>query len=200
VAKEGQERSFYVSKRPGGNRFDPLPVPDSDVGVLYLATSPDACVAETLLRWHDDIDAGAPIELERSRFEGKKIYRIEIKRNLNLVDCTGYGVAVLQQTLAASAPAGWKAEDIFQCSSSHYASTQLWAQWMRHQAPAADGLLWMSRQFNSERCVVLFADRCSADDLACDDKSHEGELTDRASPAYRRLESALDALGWTADL
>lgn len=200
VAKEGQELSFYVSKRPGGNRFDPLPAPDSGVGVLYMATSPDAAMAEALLRWHDDVEAGARVELERSRFESKKIYGVGLKRALNLVDCTGLGVAALQQTLAISAPPGWKAEDIFQCSSLHYASTQQWAQWMRHQVPAADGLLWMSRQFNSEKCIVLFGDRCDAADLTCDDGNHEGELTDPRSPAYRRLKAAIDALGWTADL
>jgi RES domain len=165
-----------------------------------MATSPDAAVAEALIRWHDDIDAGARIELERSRFQDKKIYRVGLNREMNLVDCTGFGVATLQQTLAASASSGWKAEDIFQCSSLHYTSTQQWAQWMRQQTPSADGLLWMSRQFNSEKCIVLFEDRCSATNLTCDDGSQEGEFTDNNSPAHRRLRTALDALGWTADL
>jgi len=200
VAKQGQQLSFYTSKKPGGNRFDPLPAPDTGVGVLYLATSPDAAVAEALLRWHDEVEVGTNIELERSRFENKKIYRMGLTRSLNLVDCTGLGVAILQQTIDASAPQGWRAEDIFQCSSAHYAQTQQWAGWFRAQEPDADGVQWMSRQFNSEKAIVLFGDRCSAADLTCDESHAEGLLTDRSSRAYRRVTDQVAALGWSVDL
>lgn len=46
-----------------------------------------------------------------------------------------------------------------------YLATAAWAQALHQQCPAIDGLVWMSRQRDRDRAVVLFGDRVRAGDL-----------------------------------
>jgi hypothetical protein len=52
------------------------------------------------------------------------------------------------------------ADDIFQCGAEEYPQTQRWAGWFRSQASRADGIVWVSHQYNLGQCLALFADRC----------------------------------------
>jgi hypothetical protein len=196
VYRGSEPLQFGVSTRAGGNRFDPLPTPWDTTRVLYAATSPEAAIAETLLRWHDDVGAGAHVELERSRFEDRYLTEVRVTRELNVIDLTGFGIAPVQATLDADR-GGHRAEDIFQCSSASYETTQAWGSWFRDQKPQADGLRWMSRQFNSAAAVVLFEDRCPIGTLETYGAAES--LVDRSTAANRMLREGLDALRWVAD-
>ncbi len=87
-----------------------------------------------------------------------------------MIDATGLGLAALEETVTAvlgrPEHVGWKdgpkpvADDIFQCGPEEYLETQRWAAWFSSQAPTADGIIWVSRQYNLGQCLVLFADRC----------------------------------------
>ena len=56
-----------------------------------------------------------------------------------------------------------RADSIFQCALTEYPTTQAWGTWFRSQCPDADGIEWISREFNRGRCIVLFSDRCESD-------------------------------------
>ena len=47
----------------GKNRFDPLDRPFETTRVLYGGTTLEVAIAETVLRWHDQMALGARIEL-----------------------------------------------------------------------------------------------------------------------------------------
>lgn len=196
VYRGSDPTQFSISTAPGGNRFDPLPSPWASTRVLYLATAPEAAIAETLLRWHDDLNAGAVVEIARAQIAGRSLIELTAQRALTLIDLTGYGLAAVQATVAAGGSAH-RAEGITQCSSASYGTTQGWGGWFRDQVPEADGFGWMSRQFNSARCVVLFEDRCDATQLKA--AGTPQDLLDVTTDAHRWLREGIAVLGWTAE-
>ncbi len=48
----------------------------------------------------------------------------------------------------------------------HYQRTARWAEYFHRCAPTADGLIWIARQFDTERAIVLFGDRVGPGFLA----------------------------------
>jgi len=162
-------------RNPKGNRFDPLASPWESTNVLYVATRLEAAIGEAIFRWHGQITLGDRVILsEATILEPRTVVRIKPKRTLTLIDATGLGlgridqvvsaVAQLPSNIAALADAPKPlADDIFQCSAAEYVSTQKWGAWFRSQSPDADGIMWVSRQFNVGSCIVLFEDRCGSD-------------------------------------
>lgn len=76
-------------------------------------------------------------------------------RDLTLVDLSTDGLhrlRVPKAELIGSAPID-------------YLATAAWAQALHRQSPEIDGLVWMSRQRDRDRAVVLFGDRVRAGDL-----------------------------------
>jgi hypothetical protein len=80
------------------------------------------------------------------------------------------------------------------CGRSPGAAIQAWGAWFRSQSPDADGIQWVSRQFNRGQCIVLFNDRCGSD------LEQVGDSVDLLAPG-RMEEQTLDRLlaqiGWT---
>lgn len=62
--------------------------------------------------------------------------------------------------MAASGRLGLRAANITD-TTAHYERTAAWAGAI-HAATDLHGLVWMSRQWNSKRCVALFEDRAPA--------------------------------------
>ena len=164
---------LVFSKSVLGNRFDPLPSPWDATEVLYCGSLIETAVAETVLRWHDQIEPGSQIILPQSLLTARHVARFVPRRPLTIIDATALGLARIREVVARvlSLPenverhesADALPEDIFQCGANDYVQTEQWGAWFRTQLPRADGLVWISRQFNLGRCLVLFADRCSED-------------------------------------
>ncbi len=164
-----KDAAEFGIRKAGGNRFDPLADPWRTTEVLYAGTSLEVAIAETILRWHGQIADGDPIVLSNAQLRERRVARIDPLVALDLIEASGLGLATLEQAVTEvvkSAPTSAAldppplADDIFQCGVEDYALTQRWGAWMRTQAPKADGITWVSRQFNRASCVVLFADRC----------------------------------------
>jgi hypothetical protein len=154
-----------------GNRFDPLPAPWAQTQVLYAGTSLETAIAETLLRWQGQIVPGERLTVSESALlKPRRVVRFVPMRPLTVIDATGLGLSRIEDAVArvvagakhAARTPGPKsiADDIFQCGPDEYALTQRWGAWFRSQCPDADGFVWVSRQFNVGRCLVLFDDRC----------------------------------------
>jgi hypothetical protein len=155
-----------------GTRFDPLPKPWETTKVLYGGTSLETAIAEVLCRWHGDLKLGARIILsERDQLAPRRVARFDSKRQLTVIDATGLGRAAIEDVISRvirqpKHTAIWSAaptpiaDDIFQCGADEYSLTQQWGAWFRSQCPDADGIQWVSRQFNVGSCLALFEDRC----------------------------------------
>lgn len=139
--------------------------------MLYAGASLPVAVAETVLRWHAQVEPGERMSLsESAHLRDRRVARFQTTRPLQLIEASGLAMAkveeVVSEVVRLPENAEWKepprpiAEDIFHCDASEYVTTQRWGSWFRSQHPTADGLTWMSRQLNVGRCVVLFGDRC----------------------------------------
>jgi hypothetical protein len=203
---EGQDPlKFGRSKR--GNRFDPLGAPWATTNVLYAGTSAETAIAETLLRWQGQITPDERLILsEAEQLKPRRLAYLAPTRPLSLIDATGLGLSRIEEvvTTVMARPEhhtrehGPKpiADDIFQCGADEYVLTQQWAAWFRTQCPKADGIIWVSRQFNVGRCVVLFEDRCGAE-LAL--TSDPVALYASGSSSRRLVDRMLGQLRWGVD-
>lgn len=135
--------------RFGGARFDSTgldPYP-----FWYAALGEITAVAEVLLRDLNPDERGTRA-LPRQAVAERKLSGLTLTRNLDLVSLIG------GQDLAAIAQDGW----LVTASAHEYVQTRAWAQWLRGQAPWAQGFIWSSRCDLGGRAVVLFGDRCAA--------------------------------------
>jgi hypothetical protein len=171
---------------------------------LYAGSSLEIAISEALLRWHGDVSPGEAITLAESTLNDRAVAKFVSKRELTLIDGTALGRAPIEAAIAAvvarpehaALKDGPKpiADDIFMCSPNEYVETQSWGAWFRSQVPKADGLRWVSRQYNLGTCIVLFEDLCGSD----------LKLIDIPVPLYGRKKSAehqavlrmIGSLGW----
>lgn len=123
------------------------------VSVLYGAEGEDAAISETL--FHDVPVGRGRAFVPARRLEGKALGWVRSRRNLRLVELLGHGLRRL----------GLRPKNLTDTDSSEYRRTVEWACAVHHALPDVDGLLWMSRQFNAGRALVLFGDRVSDTDL-----------------------------------
>jgi RES domain len=193
---------FSIAKR--GNRFDPLGTPWQTTRVLYAGTTLEVAIAETILRWHGQVKG--PVELSNeTQLRDRQVARFRPSGELTVINATGLGLNPVQravdETIAlpqhasawVSKPAPL-ADDIFQCPHTEYATTQAWGAWFRSQCPDADGIQWISRQFNVGRCLVLFEDRCGAE---LTQTGRSADLIAPGSPEEQTLDELLAQIGWT---
>lgn len=173
VFRKGRDPLTFARSSARGNRFDPLPTPWETTKVLYGGTSLETAVAETICRWQREVVASRRrvILSKRNDLLQRQVARFYSKRPLNVIDATGLGRALIQNIVDQvilqpkyekiwGKPPRPIADDIFQCGVDEYALTQQWGAWFRSQHPDADGVQWVSRQFNVGNCIVLFEDCC----------------------------------------
>lgn len=134
---------FHFFEDPSGRR----------VPVLYGAAGDEAAIAETVFH---DVPVRGPhrVVLER-RVEPLSLCRLRPARDLTLVALYGFGLRRL----------GVKARELTDTEASAYPQTVPWAEALHRAAPSADGLVWMSRQYNAQEAVVLFGDRVEDGEL-----------------------------------
>lgn len=116
------------------------------IPVLYGADQEDGAIAETV--FHDVPVAGPGRVVLASRLEALSLTVLRPTRDLRLVQLLGHGLRRLQIRPA----------NLTDTEASEYPRTIAWARAFHAARPGVDGLLWMSRQFNSARALVLFGD------------------------------------------
>lgn len=123
------------------------------VPVLYGAEGEDAAISETV--FHDaPVDRGRAFVPAR-RLEDRAVAWLRARRELLLVELLGHGLRRL----------GLRPENLTATEADQYERTVPWAEAVHRSFPDIDGLIWMSRQFNAERALVLFGDRVTEGDL-----------------------------------
>lgn len=120
------------------------------VPILYGADAEDAAIAETVFR---DIRSGGV--LLRSRLAGLGLAQVRPGRDLRLIELHGYGLKRLNLHV----------HELTSTGPGEYPATIAWAKALHEVAPEADGLVWMSHQFNTRRALMLFGDRVAETDL-----------------------------------
>ncbi len=123
------------------------------VPVLYGSDQENGAIAETV--FHDVPVTGPGRILFESRLERLSLTVLRPTRDLRLAQLLGFGLQRL----------GIRARNLTDTEASEYPRTNLWAQALHGALPDIDGLLWMSRQFNAARAIVLFGDRISVGTL-----------------------------------
>lgn len=119
--------------------FGEPPVP-----VLYLAQTPEAALAERLLR---NIPVDAPEALRRSAYRHEVLAGLEPTRELRVAQFFGLGLRQL----------GIEAIQLTVTPETRYGQTRTWAA--AAHGIGLDGIAWMSKRDNSASAYMLFGDR-----------------------------------------
>lgn len=126
------------------------------VPALYGADQENGAIAEAV--FHDVPIAGPGRIVLASRLDALSLAVLRPTRSLRLVQLLGHGPRRLEI----------RAANLTDTEASEYPRTVAWAQALHAALPGVDGLLWMSRQFNAARALVLFGDRVPAGALLVD--------------------------------
>ncbi len=121
--------------------------------MLYGAEGEDAAISETV--FHDAPVGRGRAFVPAKRLKDKTLGWVRPRRDLVLVELLGHGLRRL----------GLRPENLTDTQIDQYERTVAWAQALHHSLPDIDGLIWMSRQFNSEKALVLFGDRVNEAEL-----------------------------------
>lgn len=147
----------------GNARFSPLRRPDSGdvIPTIYAASTMRGAIMETVL--HDvPVPASGYIhDIERDLVSNLHMSSIEVQE-LRLVNLTSTGLRA----------AGLKHSDLFDDDKLDYPRTRERAAWFWAQYPDAQGLVWVSKQDNQSKAVMLFGDRMSEPIADLDSSSH----------------------------
>lgn len=139
-------------KRRG--RFSPFPGAKGRlVPFLYGADSEDGALSETV--FHDVPVRGPGRTVSRSQLRTMLLSILAPRRVLTLVQLTGYGLDRLEVSRA----------ELIESEADQYERTAAWARALHARCLDADGLVWMSRQHDSSRALILFGDRLAREDL-----------------------------------
>jgi hypothetical protein len=163
----------------GGSRFDSTSA--DPYSYLYAAPGEQTALLETLVRGIPFNDRGARL-VRRAAIAGYRMSALELADDLTLISL------LTAADLAAAGQDEW----LIHSSPADYPQTRRWAQWLRSQAPWAQGLAWPSARDIGRQSVVLFGDRCPAGALRAvpgtavdlDDASGAAWLNARLAP-YR---------------
>jgi hypothetical protein len=123
------------------------------VPILYGSDRGDGAISETV--FHDVPLRGSLRTVPESRLDYRSLVTLRPKRELRLAQLLGHGLRRL----------GIRAANLTDTEAIEYPNTVAWAKEIHATFPDADGLLWMSRQFNAAKALVLFGDRVEDTDL-----------------------------------
>lgn len=148
-----QPNAFNPGKGAGG-RFHFFAGPAAAVvPTLYGSDQEDGALSETV--FHDVPVRGPGRVVPESRLHPLSIATLVPGRDLNLVQLLGFGLKRLEIG----------AEELTSSEAAEYPHTVAWARALHAAFPDIDGPLWMSRQFNAARALVLFGDRVESAEL-----------------------------------
>lgn len=130
---------------------------EPDVPVLYAGQSPQAAAFETV--FHDIVPGSV---VPGVAWRTKLVTALRVTRTLRLAALHSAGLRRY----------GLHGRDLTDTPAESYGATVGWAEAVHDDTDAA-GLVWMSRQFNTDRAYVFFGDRVTPDDLV-PDHGHQG--------------------------
>lgn len=135
-------------------RFSPFPDQEGRlVPFLYAADSEDGALSESV--FHDIPVRGEGRTILRAQLRTLLLSTVAPRRDLTLVQLYGHGLRRLQISRA----------ELIESEADQYERTVAWAQALHANLPRIDGLIWMSRQYDSARALILFGDRLDRGDL-----------------------------------
>ncbi len=138
---------------PGLARFRPVTdTAGTVVATLYGGEAVEAAFAETVFH---DLVPGARRSLPFARIEQRAVSWFQLTRDLRVAQLHGFGLL----------RAGVNASELTDTPARTYARTALWGQSIYEHPERVDGIAWMSRQFNSQRALLLWGDRVSEADV-----------------------------------
>lgn len=131
----------------GDRRGEPIPT-------LYAADAIDGALSESVFR---SVNASGR-RIHRADLEPLRLSRLVLDADLRLVDLTGLALRRLGLTRG----------QLIEAPEWLYRSTARWAEALHEAESTAHGLLWVSRQCDTAKAVVLFGDRVEASWLRAD--------------------------------
>jgi len=140
----------YNGTRNGDARFSPLVRADgSVVASLYAGTDLEVALMEVVLRELAIGCAGEQFMLPNRKKEWRRATQLDLTVPLQLADLSNLTFRAwgLQRT------------DAIDCEASHYEQTRRLGLWIYENAPAAQGIIWTSRQLDRGQAMVFFGDR-----------------------------------------
>lgn len=164
----------------GSGRFHPFQDDHGKlVPILYAAEHPDGALAETV--FHDVPARGPAKRIRRSILNSLVLSAVSPSRDLNLAQLFGFGLRRL----------GVTRRELIEASRKQYPRTTAWARALCLSDKKIDGLVWVSRQNDGVRSVVLFEDRVPSSAL----RSVGGSLPLHDGPGYDLVRAAADRAG-----
>lgn len=121
------------------------------IPTLYAGTTLDCALMETV--FHDvSFTAGPKFHSKAKHVEGRSRSTLRLRIDLMLVDLSTISLHKL----------GIARSELIDTDASLYGDTRQWAAALYEQDPAAQGLLWTSRQDDTASALMSFGDRCPA--------------------------------------
>lgn len=134
----------------GNARFSPIKDDKNRaIPTLYAGTTFSCALMETL--FHDVPYTTGFKSIDKAKFTGQQHSVIELKETLLLADLRSLALHKL----------GVKRNQLIDTEKDRYPATRKWAEAIYRQCPQAQGLLWISRQDDAARAIMIFGDRVS---------------------------------------
>jgi len=138
----------------GHGRFHPfIAASGRAVPTLYGASNLDGSLMESV--FHNVPLRGPDRAIRHSALRPMMLSTLGATRDLTLVQLHGHGLGRL----------GVSREELIDCAAREYPRTVAWAAALHAQLRGADGLVWVSRRFDTSFSLVLFGDRVERGDL-----------------------------------
>ena len=132
----------------GNARFSPIKDATGDpIPTIYAGMTKNCAMMETI--FHDVPFAPGFKTYDKSKLEGQVHSTLEVLKELELVDLASVALRKL----------GISRKQLIDTEKDRYLTTRQWAEKLYQQCPTAQGLVWVSRQDDTARAMVLFGDR-----------------------------------------
>jgi hypothetical protein len=165
-------------------RFSSLTIDGQPIGVLYGADSLMGAISETMFHTIPvDGDRLKPRTIPRTIIEKYAVSIIACNRPLILIDLTGHGIGHEGMPITHG--------ELILSEAAHYAYTRAWAEMFHRHPLKVDGFIWVSRQYNLARAMMLFEHRVEpnvlflAEDTALAGRSPMIEIIETAAMEAR---------------
>lgn len=138
----------------GQGRFHPIRRPDGAiVPTLYGSDTFDGALSETL--FHGVPVRGPGRAIPRTALLALVVSTVAPRRDLALAQLHGHGLRRL----------GVSRRELIESEADQYPATRRWAEALYRGLGKLDGLVWVARQHDTSRALVLFGDRVGRGDL-----------------------------------
>lgn len=117
------------------------------VPTLYASDQIDGALSETVFRGIPSV--GSLRGIRKQNLAGLVLSTLRPTRDLRLADLRGHGLRRL----------GLQRNQLLETEASHYQQSAAWAGALHRADTTLDGLIWVSRQFDTATVMVLFGDR-----------------------------------------